>query len=49
MRLCSYYPQGLLMIMLLRIHPAFSHRKFMAGFRQQVQVGRPNRVEDALQ
>ena len=24
MRLCSYYPQGLLMIMLLRIHPAFS-------------------------
>jgi glycosyltransferase involved in cell wall biosynthesis len=48
-RLCSYYPQGLLMIMLLRIHPAFSRRKFMAGFRQQVQVGGPNRVEDALQ
>lgn len=47
-RLCSYYPQGLLMILLLRIHPAFSRRKFMAGFRQQVQVGGPNRVEDAL-
>jgi glycosyltransferase involved in cell wall biosynthesis len=48
-RLCSYYPQGLLMIMLLRIHPAFSRRKLMAGFRQQVQVGGTNRVEDALQ
>jgi glycosyltransferase involved in cell wall biosynthesis len=46
MRLCSYYPQGLLMIMLLRVHPAFSQRKFMAGFRQQVQVGGPNRVEE---
>ncbi len=49
MRLCSYYPQGLLMIMLLRVHPAFSRRKFMAGFLQQVQVGGPSRVEDALQ
>jgi len=49
MRLCSYYPQGLLMIMLLRVHPAFSRRKFMAGFREQVQVGGPSRVEDALQ
>jgi glycosyltransferase involved in cell wall biosynthesis len=48
MRLCSYYPQGLLMLMLLRIHPAFSQRKFMAGFRPQVQVGVANRVEDAL-
>jgi hypothetical protein len=38
-----------LMIILLRIHPAFSRRKFMAGFRQQVQVGGTNRVEDALQ
>jgi hypothetical protein len=49
MRLCSYYPQGLLIIMLLRVHPAFSRRKFMAGFRQQVQVGGPSPVEDALQ
>ena len=49
MRLCSYYPQGLLMIMLLRVHPAFSRRKFMAGFFQQVQAGGPSRVEDALQ
>jgi glycosyltransferase involved in cell wall biosynthesis len=49
MRLCNYYPQGLLMIMLLRVHPAFSRRKFMAGFRQQVRVGGPSRVEDALQ
>ena len=24
---------------LLQVHPAFSRRKFMAGFRQQVQVG----------
>lgn len=49
MRLCSYYPQGLLMLMLLRIHPAFSRRKFMADFRQQVQIAGPKRVEDALQ
>jgi glycosyltransferase involved in cell wall biosynthesis len=48
-RLCSYYPQGLLMIMLLRVHPAFSRRKFMAGFFQQVQAGGPSRVEDVLQ
>lgn len=48
LRLCGYYPQGLLMLMLLRIHPAFSKRKFMAGFRQQVQVAVPNHVEDAL-
>jgi hypothetical protein len=47
MRLCSYYPQGLLMLILLRIHPAFSRRKFMAGFRQQVQIAGPNRVEEA--
>jgi glycosyltransferase involved in cell wall biosynthesis len=48
LRLCSYYPQGLFMLMLFRIHPAFSQRKFMAYFRQPVQVAGPNRVEDAL-
>ncbi len=48
LRLGSYYPQGLFMLMLFRIHPAFSQRKFMAYFRQPVQVTGPNRVEDAL-
>jgi cellulose synthase/poly-beta-1,6-N-acetylglucosamine synthase-like glycosyltransferase len=45
--LANQYPQGLLMLMLLRIHPAFSQRKFMARFRQQVQVAASNRVEDS--
>jgi glycosyltransferase involved in cell wall biosynthesis len=48
LRLCSYYPQGLFMLMLFRIHPAFSRRKFMAYFRQPGQVAGANRVEDAL-
>jgi hypothetical protein len=33
------YPPGLLMLMLLRIHPAFNQRKFMAFFRQQASTG----------
>jgi glycosyltransferase involved in cell wall biosynthesis len=45
LRLCSYYPQGLLMLILLRIHPALSQSKFMAFFRRQAQVPVSNRVK----
>jgi glycosyltransferase involved in cell wall biosynthesis len=48
LRLGSYYPPGLFMLMLFRIHPAFSQRKFMAYLRQPVQVAGSNRVENAL-
>jgi glycosyltransferase involved in cell wall biosynthesis len=48
LRLCSYYPQGLFMLMLLRIHPGFNRRKFMAYLRQPAQAGEPKPVEDAL-
>ncbi len=48
LRLTGNYPQGLLMFLLLRIIPALGKRNPMTCFRQQVQAGAANRVEDAL-
>jgi hypothetical protein len=45
LRLVGHYPQGLFLLSLLLIHPQFSRRKFMAFFRQQVQVSAPGRAE----
>jgi glycosyltransferase involved in cell wall biosynthesis len=46
--LCGYYPQGLLILMLLRIFPALGQRKLRASFRRQVRVRVGDRIQDAL-
>jgi glycosyltransferase involved in cell wall biosynthesis len=48
LRLAGYYPQGLFLLMLLRIVPGISERNLMARFRQQVQGSTPDRVEETL-
>jgi len=45
--LCGYYPQGLVILMLLRIFPALSQHK-LRSFRQQVQVRVGDRIQNAL-
>jgi glycosyltransferase involved in cell wall biosynthesis len=48
LRLAGYYPQGLFLLMLLRMFPAISERNLIARFRQQVQGSTPDRVEQTL-
>jgi glycosyltransferase involved in cell wall biosynthesis len=47
LRLVNYYPQGLLMLILLRIMPTLSWRSIMAYFHHPVQAV-ANRVDTAL-
>jgi hypothetical protein len=47
LRLVNYYPQGLLMLILLRIMPTLSWRSMMAYFHHPVQAV-ANRVDNAL-
>jgi hypothetical protein len=44
--LCTYYPPGLLMLILLRTIPAGSQHKLIASLRRRTQVAVSNRVEN---